>query len=221
MEIAKCWYKDKCKENCTNNCIRFKLMSSLFRQSQLPESLWQYKSLYCDSTDFAGFRRLTDISKEIDLFVNDGKNLYIYSHNSGNGKTSWAIRLMFSYFDKIWHKSCFDCKALFVNVPNFLYNCKRSISQEVKGFEELCNLIGTVDLVVWDDIAESNATSYEHQILLQYIDGRINAGKSNIYTSNKDLEELKISIGDRLASRVYNCSEKILFLGEDKRGVFE
>ena len=194
-------------------------MYSLYKQSQLPEAMWNYKELTCFDEDYEEFKRLSEISKDMINFTRNGHNLYIYSHNSGNGKTSWAVRLMFCYFDKIWHKSCFDCKALFVNVPNFLYNCKRSISQEVKGFEDLCNLISSVDLVVWDDIAESNATSYEHQILLQYIDGRINAGKSNIYTSNKDFEELKVSVGDRLASRVYNCSEKILFVEEDKRGM--
>lgn len=219
MEIDTCWYKSKCQEKCTQNCIRYKLMYSLYRQSQLPEAMWNYKELTCFDEDYEEFKRLSEISKDMIDFTRNGKNLYIYSHNSGNGKTSWAVRLMFCYFDKIWHKSCFDCKALFVNVPNFLYNCKRSISQEVKGFEDLCNLISSVDLVVWDDIAESNATSYEHQILLQYIDGRINAGKSNIYTSNKDFEELKVAVGDRLASRVYNCSEKILFVEEDKRGM--
>lgn len=220
MEIDTCWYKSKCQEKCTQNCIRYKLMYSLYRQSQLPEAMWNYKELTCFDEDYEEFKRLSEISKDMIDFTRNGKNLYIYSHNSGNGKTSWAVRLMFCYFDKIWHKSCFDCKALFVNVPNFLYNCKRSISQEVKGFEDLCNLISSVDLVVWDDIAESNATSYEHQILLQYIDGRINAGKSNIYTSNKDFEELKVAVGDRLASRIYNCSECIEFLEEDKRGKY-
>lgn len=219
MEIDTCWYKSKCQEKCTQNCIRYKLMYSLYRQSQLPEAMWNYKELTCFDEDYEEFKRLSEISKDMIDFTRNGHNLYIYSHNSGNGKTSWAVRLMFCYFDKMWHKSCFDCKALFVNVPNFLYNCKRSISQELKGFEDLCNLISSVDLVVWDDIAESNATSYEHQILLQYIDGRINAEKSNIYTSNKDFEELKVAVGDRLASRVYNCSEKILFVEEDKRGM--
>lgn len=220
MTPQNCWYKRKCQnKNCTENCIRYKMMKSLFKQSQLPEAQWEYKTLNCNDEDFNSFTKLNEISTNIIDFVENGKNLYIYSHNSGNGKTSWAIRLMYSYFDKIWHKSCFDCKALFINIPKFLYNCKRSISQEVKGFEELCNLIPTVDIVIWDDIAESNATSYEHQILLQYIDDRINAGKSNIYTSNKDFGELQIAIGERLASRVYNCSVSVEFLEKDKRGV--
>lgn len=220
MNIQNCWYKRICTEQCSENCIRYKLMYSLFKQSQLPEALWQYKVLECKDKDYNSFKKLQAKSDDILQFISAGNNLYIYSENCGNGKTTWAIRLMYSYFDKIWHKSCFDCKALFVSVPKFLYNCKRSISQDVKGFEELCNLISEVDLVIWDDIGEMKASDYEHQILFQYIDDRINSKKSNIYTSNKNKEQLEDVLGVRLASRIYNCSECIEFLEEDKRGKY-
>ena len=220
MNIQSCWYKRICTEQCSENCIRYKLMYSLFKQSNLPEALWDYKSLTCKDKDYSAFKELQAKSDAILNFIEAGNNLYIYSENCGNGKTTWAIRLMYSYFDKIWHKSCFDCKALFISVPKFLYNCKRSISQDVKGFEELCNLISEVDLVIWDDIGEMKASDYEHQILFQYIDDRINSKKSNIYTSNKNKEQLEDVLGVRLASRIYNCSECIEFLEEDKRGKY-
>lgn len=220
MNIDTCWYKRVCTEKCTENCIRYKLMYSLFKQSRLPEAQWDYKYLVCNGADLSNFTQLKAKSESILNFIVKGNNLYIYSANCGNGKTSWAIRLMYSYFDKVWHKSCFDCKALFVSVPKFLYNCKRSISQDVKGFEELCNLISEVDLVIWDDIGEMKASDYEHQILFQYIDDRINSKKSNIYTSNKNKEQLEDVLGVRLASRIYNCSECIEFLEEDKRGKY-
>ena len=220
MNIQSCWYKRICTEQCSENCIRYKLMYSLFKQSNLPEALWGYKELVCHEKDLQVYKKLQAKSDAILNFIEEGNNLYIYSENCGNGKTTWAIRLMYSYFDKIWHKSCFDCKALFVSVPKFLYNCKRSISQDVKGFEELCNLISEVDLVIWDDIGEMKASDYEHQILFQYIDDRINSKKSNIYTSNKNKEQLEDVLGVRLASRIYNCSECIEFLEEDKRGKY-
>ena len=220
MNIDTCWYKRICTEQCSENCIRYKLMYSLFKQSRLPEAQWDYKYLVCNGADLSNFTQLKAKSESILKFIANGNNLYIYSANCGNGKTSWAIRLMYSYFDKIWHKSCFDCKALFVSVPKFLYNCKRSISQDVKGFEELCNLIGEVDLVIWDDIGEMKASDYEHQILFQYIDDRINSKKSNIYTSNKNKEQLEDVCGVRLASRNSNSSECIASLEEDKRGPY-
>ena len=220
MNIQSCWYKRICTEQCSENCIRYKLMYSLFKQSNLPEALWDYKELVCHEKDLQVYKKLQAKSDAILNFIEAGNNLYIYSENCGNGKTTWAIRLMYSYFDKIWHKSCFDCKALFVSAPKFLYNCKRSISQDVKGFEEFCNLISEVDLVIWDDIGEMKASDYEHQILFQYIDDRINSKKRNIYTSNKNKEQLEDVLGVRLASRIYNCSECIEFVEEDKRGKY-
>ncbi len=219
MTYNDCWYKDVCQRTCTDSCIRFRLMIALFKQSRLPESLWGYKSLTCSSGDFEAFKQLDEVSRNMLDFVKSGKNLYIYSGKCGNGKTSWAVRLMYSYFDLIWHKSCFECRALFISVPKFLYDCKRSISQTVKGFDDLRNQISQVDLVIWDDIAEMKASDYEHQILFQYIDDRINAGKSNIYTSNKNRQQLEDLLGTRLASRVYNCSSVIELIEEDKRGI--
>lgn len=221
MNINECWYKRVCTvETCTNNCLRYRLMHSLFKQSELPENLWVIKDLACAEKDYESFMELQEISKHIEDFVKSGNNLYICSANCGNGKTSWAIKLLYAYFDKVWHKSCFDCKALFVNVPKFLYNCKRSISQDISGFAELCKKINTVDLVIWDDIGEMSVTGYEHQILLQYIDDRINSGKSNIYTSNHDTQaQLYNVLGDRLGSRIWNCSKIVKFKEEDKRGL--
>ena len=218
MDINECWYKRKCTNKCSESCIRYRLMYSLFEQSMLPESQWFYKDLRCDEYgDYPAFMQLKDISDNIIDFVARGNQLYIYSETCGNGKTSWAIRLMYSYFDKIWHKSSLDCKALFVNTSKFLYNCKRSISQQVDGFEELCNKIADVDLVIWDDVTCAKVTDYEHQILFQYIDDRICSGKANIFTGNHDREECVATIGDRLPSRIFS-EYAIEFVEGDKRG---
>lgn len=217
MNINSCWYKNKCTNKCSDSCIRYKLMHSLFSQSNLPECQWDYKTLHCGKYDLESFKQLNSISESIVDFVACGNQLYIHSSNCGNGKTSWAIRLMWSYFDKIWHKSSFDCKALFVNTSKFLYNCKRSISQSVEGFEDLCNLISTVDLVVWDDITCAKVTDYEHQILFQYIEDRICSGKANIFTGNHNRDDCVEIIGDRLTSRIFS-DYSVEFLEGDKRG---
>src|SRR5574344_1121260 len=41
--------------------------------------------------------------------------LMVYSTNCGNGKTSWSLRLVQAYFNKIWPKASLTCKALFIN----------------------------------------------------------------------------------------------------------
>ena len=217
MNIKNCWYKDRCTNNCTESCIRYRLMKSLYQQSRLPQSMWKYKKLVCDDLDLEAFKELNDISHNMKDFVRNGKNICIYSENCGNGKTSWAIRLLFEYFNDIWHESHLDMHGLFVNVPNFMYNCKRSISQDVKGFEQLCNDIEKADIVIWDDICSSPYTAYEHDILLQYVDGRINSGKSNIFTGNQNEEHTSDMIGKRLSSRIFGCSKVFHFREGDKR----
>ena len=107
MNIQSCWYKRICTEQCSENCIRYKLMYSLFKQSNLPEALWNYKELVCHEKDLSVYKQLQAKSDAILNFIEAGNNLYIYSENCGNGKTTWAIRLMYSYFDKICHNSCF------------------------------------------------------------------------------------------------------------------
>lgn len=214
MQIIDCWYKRKCTNKCSNSCTRYNLMYSLYKQSELPESQWEYKDLICYNKDISAFTKLNEI--DMSEFVNTGNNLYIYSDICGNGKTSWAIRLMYRYFDKIWHKSSFDCKAVFVNVQKFLYNCKRSISQNVEGFEELCKKISQADLVIWDDVNCAKVTDYEHQILFQYIDERISAGKANIFTGNQDREHCEELIGQRLTSRIFG-DMVVEFKEQDKR----
>lgn len=216
MNIKECWYKNKCTNECSESCIRYRLMYSLFKQSELPEVQWNYKALDCNKYDYDAFKLLDDLSNNIIDFVARGNQLYIYSDYCGNGKTSWAIRFMYKYFDKIWHKSSFDCKAIFVNTSKFLYNCKRSISQNVEGFEELCNKIADADLVIWDDVTCAKVTDYEHQILFQYIDDRICMGKANIFTGNHNREECVGTIGDRLTSRIFS-DYAIEFVEGDKR----
>ena len=71
MNIQDCWYQRKCTNKCNENCLRYKLMYALFRQSQLPESLWKYKDLTaCDNGDVQSFMKLKDISDNILDFIN-------------------------------------------------------------------------------------------------------------------------------------------------------
>ena len=218
MNLENCWYKGVCINHCSESCVRYNCMCSLFSHSNLSESQWVIPKLKCGDADYESFTFLEDIRNNIGDWVDKGENIYIFSHTCGNGKTSWAIKLMHAYFNSIWHRSGFDCHGLFIHVPTFLYNCKRSISQKIPGFDELCEKLNSVELVVWDDLPCSTFTGYEHQIILQYIDNRINAGLSNIFTGNCNKEECIPLIGDRLTSRIFGCSDIVEFVEGDKRG---
>lgn len=214
MDFNSCWYKDVCTNDCSTTCVRFNEMYSLMEQSGIPEKRWFPSTLYPDDCDYDAFMQLAEIKNNIVDFVNNGKSLYIYSKTTGNGKTTWSIKLVLKYFNEIWAGNGFKCRAIFVNVPTFL--------QQLKNFndpnnEVLKSLIFQVDLVVWDDIASTGLSSFDHTQLLTFIDRRVLECKSNIYTGNLAESDLEKSLGTRLASRVWNSSTKIKLMGKDNR----
>ena len=75
------------------------------------------------------------------------------------------------------------------------------------------------DLVVFDEIGAKVATSFETEHLLSIVNARVDAKKSNIYTSNLGPEELRKAVGDRMYSRIINTSTEIMFRGTDKRSI--
>lgn len=180
----------------------------------------QYAVLLTPSKqDVKSFITLREIKDDIVNFVADGESVYIYSDNFGNGKTTWAIKLMQKFFDDIWAGNGFRCRGIFIHVPTFLTKIKEGISRKDEDFETLKSRLMTVDLVIWDDIAATKLGDFDHANLLTYIDQRKLNQLSNIYTGNLPHEELQDALGNRLSSRVWNDSTPVKFVGADRRGV--
>lgn len=218
----KCWYKNACsmynKEPCRMNCPRYLQMYYLFNQAGIPEVMQYPSPLYPDKQDYEQFVRLSEIKNDIVNWVNSGNNLYIFSSTCGNGKTSWAIKLMSKYFDCVWPGNGYECRGLFIRCGQLFNRAKRNISSKDSKWEEYLQAIRECDLVIWDDIGEYQLSLYDQQLLIELIDDRIYSGKANIYTSNVIDEVLECNIGKRLTSRVLNNSEVIEFIGGDRRG---
>ena len=221
-DIEKCPFYDSCNHvDCDTFCLKRYKCNYYFELGFIPENK-RYKlplRVDVDGRDVEAFSKLSQIEKNIDEFVNKGNNLYIYSSTAGNGKTSWAFRLLRSYIDKVWYKENIRPIVMFINVPRFLLELKSNISNKSDYIEDIEKSVLNCDLVVWDDIGNKAGTEFEVSHLLSIIDTRINNGKSNIYTSNLNREDLHSFLGDRLYSRIYNYSECIEFVGKDKRGI--
>ena len=219
----KCWYTSACGKyespECNASCIRYMEMDFLMQNSGIPRNK-QYSVLLTPSKkDVQAFVTLKEIKDDIIAFVENGESVYIYSHNFGNGKTTWAIKLMQKYFDKIWAGNGFRCRGIFIHVPTFLTKIKEGISRKDEDFETLKSRLMTVDLVIWDDIAATKLGDFDHANLLTYIDQRKLNQLSNIYTGNLHQNELQEALGNRLASRVWNDSTPVKFVGADRRGI--
>lgn len=216
---SKCWYEKVCtaefkqSENCTG-CIRYVEMKNLLNNSGIPVKR-QYPEELTAGCDFDAFCILADIKDNILEFVNEGNNIYICSAETGNGKTSWAIKLMLKYFDCIWAGNGLSTRGLFVHVPTLLTQLK-DFNNPLP--EEYKKALYAADLIIWDDVASTKLSAYDDSQLLTIIDQRILEQKSNIYTSNQATKEnLENSVGMRLASRIWNKSIIVEFKGKDRR----
>lgn len=216
----KCWYHEVCNASCSDHCIRFMEMQFLLEHSGIPRARQDPKvlTLIPEQCDLAVFRELQLIKQQIVNVVQNGKSLYIYSEYFGNGKTTWAIKLLLKYFDCVWNGNGFRVRGLFIHVPSFLNRLKDNINKPDAAFLNMKDLIKDVDVVVWDDIGACKLSEYDHSILLSYIDERVLKNLANIYTGNLYGNALQKALGGRLHSRVWSASSLFELKGHDRRG---
>lgn len=194
-------------------------MFSLSNASLLTEKQQQPIVLNAPTIDYSNYCKLNEIKQNIEDFVNSGNNLLITSTMTGNGKSSWAIKLLMSYLDVIWYRAPLEPMALFVNVPTFIFETKSAFGKSSEYVEYIKDNVLKCPLIVWDDIGLKTLTPYEQDLLYTYINRRIDMNMCNIFTTNLDAESFKTCMGDRLYSRVYNGSQVIIFYSPDHRGL--
>ena len=215
-----CWYQQGCqlyKENCEKTCHRYLEMKYLIDNCGMPNADKYIKPLTPEEVDLPSFVKLKNLKDDILNFVENGENLYIVSENFGNGKTTWSLKLLYKYFDEVWCGNGFKIRGYFIYVPEFLNQLKLMDFKNSSEYKNLCKILNTADLVVWDDIASSNLTNSDHVNLSSFIDSRMLKGKSNIFTGNLLSDELRQSLGNRLHNRIWDNSKVIKFVGRGRR----
>lgn len=222
FNVEKCWYKDGYCEfyntlQCNSSCVRFIEMDYLMWASKIPPARQKPFSLIPQYMDLDAFNTLKYIKDNIKEFVAQGKNLYIYSEHTGNGKSSWAIKLLQSYFNKIWNGNRFRVRGVFVFVPKLLMDIKNNYDKNDPEFREFINSLTTADVVVWDDIGATKLSEHDYTLLLNFIDQRRLNLQSNIFTGNLPADKLKEYVGERLYSRIWESSMKVELLGSSRR----
>lgn len=185
----------------------------------IPEAQWVPKKLDA-GVDRRAFSDLEFVGSVIDKMVDSGasSNILICSENCGNGKTSWSIKLMLKYFNRIWHKAGFSQMGLFVNVTDYLLANKSNIGRPSKDFWKMDDAMTDVPFLVLDDLGSDPLTQYEQELVYNIIDTRFNKNLFTMFTSNCLENDMRQAIGDRLHSRVWVNSTVIALKGRDRRG---
>ena len=218
-----CWYNKSCDtydtDDCTYYCDRYFRLKHLATYSLLTDKQQHPVILQPHDVDIDTFRQLSEIRDNIKQFVFDGNNLLIFSKNTGNGKTTWATKILMQYLQSImWSVECTRPHALFIDVTDFLFLSKDTFNG---GKSERLDYIkywaSKVKLVVWDDIISESISKYDSSLLFSIINNRINSGLSNIFTANATYDSLQSQLPPRLFSRIVtnSCCKEIL--GSDDR----
>ena len=212
-----CLYKGICENTCRQSCMRYLEMRYMLKSSGIPKSRQKVNKLVPQDCDYDAFMTLAELRDSIVEFTENGKKLYIYSTNCGNGKTTWSIKLMLQYFNEMWPGNGFKKRGIFVNVPTFLSMCKSTISSPDEAFTDMRDSLADVDLVIWDEIASTKLSEYEYNTLLTYIDQRTLNEKANIYTGNILPDKLSNYVGTKLSSRILGGAVLVELRGGDMR----
>ena len=188
--------------------------------SMIPKRYLKEIKLDASSRDLKTFEELNNIKNDIKNFVDRGDNLLICSNNVGNGKTSWATKLMKEYIKVVSNRSFENnTPALFINVNSFLNEKKLSISDPTLSdkIKKMEKAILSAKLVVFDDMANKNLSEYDMDVMYYWLDYRTSNLKSCIFTTNQLPEQLRKTLSARVYSRVVNYSHIKLITDGDHR----
>lgn len=215
----RCWWERTCLkksvicdnlENC-KNCTRFLQMKLQTEMANIPGEFPIEHRLDETRRDLQAYITLKQL--DIQDFVVNGKSLVIESENTGNGKSSFAKKLLLKYMAK---KVGRINTGYFLSLPIALAEVKESI--QTKETLPYARIFSTVRLLVVDEVAFKKLSEFEEQWLLRMISEREKTpGLATIYTLNSS-QDLKELLGKRLYSRIYVKSQKVKFVEGDKRG---
>lgn len=158
--------------------------------------------------------RLANCCKEVQTFFNQSFNpKWLYIHGTcGTGKT-YSLYAMWKNYTKQgeW--------AIIINSVDLLDEIKARFKKDsredtdIEFIDKLCDC-GTLLL---DDLGAEKATDWVQERIYKIINTRYENGNRTIITSNKNLNQLKESLGDRITSRIAGKSIVVELTGEDKR----
>lgn len=200
----------------------------LLENSNIPEIYWDEIQLAVPDEDIDAYARLNEIKKNIltlsEPSIDDFHNLMICSSHTGNGKTSWALKIL-QYFlfrsaSTLYYTDHDNAWGYFVSVPQFVLMSKEYDSERRKRYFEMLDMIERARVVVFDDIATGEYSRAEYMALYSAIDSRVFKKQCCIFTSNFEDENNPVlldRLGVRLVDRIYCTSEKIILNGEGVR----
>lgn len=210
-------YCQKDRSACSELCGGYRVLRALYNLSRIPERYRYNIPLKPSEEDVPAFEALNEYKEKILENVEVGKGLYIWGKSTGNGKTSWACKIMSHYFRKIAFDTGLENEGLYIFLPTFLEDLRNSFDDMDPDFEQVLSMLKCCKLLIIDDVGTERVTEWVRERLVSIINTRVGAGLATIYTSNLSPEELLEKLGDRVSSRVLDRATVVEITGGDRR----
>ncbi|MEV8518643.1 ATP-binding protein [Dyella marensis] len=108
----------------------------------------------------------------------------------------------------------FLCTCTFGTVSDYCREVRSSFGASRRGGrteKQIIQDLRTVDLAILDDIGASAEGAHDLKVLFDIVDGRWRDGRPTVVTSNLDLAEMRMHLGDRLMKRLEDNATVVAF----------
>lgn len=184
-------------------------------------SRWTVETLPDDTEHLSLWQRYCD--GDILTRVATGKGIYAFG-TVGNGKTSVTTAIANTY---IVRQALADIRqgtpsrqlVAYVNVPDLLEAIRKGFSDDKArvAIEAKLTALVNVPLALLDDIGAERPNEWVRERLLEILGARYDNERCTFFTSNLTLDELKVALGARLASRIEGMCAPVRFVSADRR----
>lgn len=135
----KCYASDYCqkdKSSCSDVCGGYRVLRALYNLSRIPERYRYTIALKPENgEDLEAFTKLDNYKNDVLSMVDEGRGLYIWGKSTGNGKTSWACKIMSYFFRKIAFNTGLENEGLYIFLPTFLEDLRDNYDNKDKTYE--------------------------------------------------------------------------------------
>lgn len=212
----KCYASDYCqkdKSSCSDVCGGYRVLRALYNLSRIPERYRYTIALKPENgEDLEAFTVLDNYKNDVLNMVDEGRGLYIWGKSTGNGKTSWACKIMSYFFRKIAFNTGLENEGLYIFLPTFLEDLRDNYDNKDPEFDEILRMIKTCRLLIIDDIGAERVTDWVRERMVSIINTRVSNNLTTIYTSNLKVEFSRNVPNNLtvLASIYASCQKEIL-----------
>lgn len=144
---------------------------------------------------------------------NQRNNGLAYTGKVGTGKTHLLSAIANNLLSK-------RIPVLFINTPNLLAELREAqFSDDKSEMERKINMIGNIDVVIFDDLAKEKISEWGQTQYYRIINNRYLEALPTLFSSNCDWDELSEKLGEATASRLYEMTKgrTVHCTGEDWR----